>query len=122
LLSQGQDLLIKEEARPVANAVFSGSPLSVHFGFDQAKLAAIDWYTDMTHPYLGAIAKIFQQLSQWSDLTQIEFMVATGEDPMIGLQIQLDREFLDWDQLNSLITQQALKTQAIYHFQRENEA
>lgn len=119
VMTQAQHLLVREEARPVANAVFSGSPLIVHFGFDQAKLAAPDWYTNADHPYLQAIAKILQQLAEWENLTELEFMVATGgDDPMAGLQIKLDREFLPWEKLPQFIHQGTLKHQDIYHFQR----
>lgn len=119
-IANDHSLLVREEARPVASAVFSNAPLIVHFGFDQAKLALSDWYTDTKHPYLQAIGNILQELSQWSDLTQVEFMIATGDDPMTGLQIQLDREFLAWTELAQFISDNPLKTQAIYHFQRKN--
>lgn len=120
-ITQSQHLLVREEARPVANAVFSGSPLIVHFGFDQPKLAAPDWYTEPHHPYLQAIANLLGELSQWSDLTELELMIATGgEDPMVGLQIQLDRQFLPWQELPRFISDTHPKSQAIYHFQRDD--
>ncbi len=120
VMTQKEHLLVREEARPVANAVFSGSPLIVHFGFDQPKLAAADWFTDHNHPYLQAIANILEQLTEWQDLTQLELMVATGgDDPMAGLQIKLDREFLPWEKLPQFAGHVDLKPQAIYHFQRD---
>jgi 3,4-dihydroxy 2-butanone 4-phosphate synthase/GTP cyclohydrolase II len=120
LVTHAQHLLLREECRPVANAVFSGSPLIVHFGFDQSKLAAADWYLDPQHPYLLAIANLLRELAKWQDLTELELMIATGgEDPMVGLQIQLDREFLSWQQLPEFIATAHPKPQAIYHFQRD---
>lgn len=122
LLTEVEHLLIREEARPVANAVFSGSPLIVHFGFDQAKLAETDWYTDKSHPYLQAIANLLEQLTKWQDLTQVELMVATGgDDPMAGLQIQLDRQYMSWEEMTHFVRHKPLQPQAIYHFQRESE-
>ncbi|WP_030007052.1 bifunctional 3,4-dihydroxy-2-butanone-4-phosphate synthase/GTP cyclohydrolase II [Picosynechococcus sp. NKBG042902] len=117
-LTQKQHLLVREEARPVASAVFSNAPLIVHLGFDQAKLARADWYTDTQHPYLQAIASLLGDIAQWDDLTELEFMIATGDDPMTGLQIQLDREFLTWLQLPTFIQAAPVKTQTIYHFQQ----
>lgn len=117
-LTQKQHLLVREEARPVASAVFSNAPLIVHLGFDQAKLARADWYTDTQHPYLQAIASLLGDIAQWDDLTELEFMIATGDDPMTGLQIQLDREFLAWLQLPTFIQAAPVKTQTIYHFQQ----
>lgn len=122
LITQDQYLLVREEARPVANAVFSDAPLIVHVGFDQPQLAPTDWFKDLQHPYLQAIANILRELNQWQDLDQLEFMVATGDDPMIGLQIQLDREFLTWTEITQFIGANSLKTQTIYHFQRETPA
>ncbi len=118
-LAQTYHLLVREEARPVANALFSPSALIVHVGFDQAKLAEIDWYTDKQHPYLKAIANILDHLRQWPDLAGLEFMVATGDDPMTGLQIKLDRECLLWQHLEHFLQEQDLCTQTIYHFQRK---
>lgn len=119
-LAHKEHILVREEARPIANAVFSGSPLIVHFGFDQPKLAAADWYVDHNHPYLQAIANILVQLAAWAEITELELLMATGsEDPMAGLQNKLDREFFHWNNLGEFFSHRDLKPQAIYHFQRE---
>jgi 3,4-dihydroxy 2-butanone 4-phosphate synthase / GTP cyclohydrolase II len=91
-LAQEQDLLVQEEARPIAIALFSNSHLIFHLGFDQSNLASANWYQDCTHPYLKGILKILDQLTDWQDISLLEFLIAPGDDPMTGLQIKLDRQ------------------------------
>ena len=91
-LAQEHDFLGQEEARPIAIALFSNSSLIFHLGFDQSNLASPDWYRDCNHPYLSGIVKILDTLADWQDISLLEFMIATGEDPMTGLQIKLDRQ------------------------------
>ena len=93
-LAKEQDFLVQEEARPIAIALFSNSQLIFHLGFDQSNLASANWYQDCTHPYLQGILKILDQLTDWQDLSLLEFLIAPGDDPMSGLQIKLDRQYL----------------------------
>jgi 3,4-dihydroxy 2-butanone 4-phosphate synthase / GTP cyclohydrolase II len=91
-LAKEQDFLVQEEARPIAIALFSNSHLIFHLGFDQSNLASANWYQDCTHPYLKGILKILDQLTDWQDISLLEFLIAPGDDPMTGLQIKLDRQ------------------------------
>lgn len=113
-LAQEQNLLVREEARPLANALFSQLKLIVHIGFDQAKLASPDWYQDITHPYVSAIAQILENLTTWSDLTQLDVMIATGDDPMTGLQVKLQRQKLNAKEIQISELMKNLQTQTIY--------
>ncbi|NJL84588.1 MAG: bifunctional 3,4-dihydroxy-2-butanone-4-phosphate synthase RibB/GTP cyclohydrolase II RibA [Chloroflexaceae bacterium] len=115
LLSHQQQLLLQEEARPLAIALFGRPSLVFHLGFDQANLAATDWYQDCQHPYLLAIGKILDELLTWPQLKRLEFLVGTGDDPMIGLQVKLDRERHEMTLLPSQLCGQ-LQTQTIYSF------
>lgn len=112
-LAESYHLLLQEEARPVAIALFDKASLIFHLGFDQSDLASPDWYQDPSHPYLEAILNILEQLRSWSSVKHLEFLISRGDDPMIGLQVKLDRRSLPPDQpLVNLA--QPLETQIIY--------
>ena len=114
-LAQSYDLLVQEEARPIASALFSNSSLIFHLGFDQPNLAASDWYRDGNHPYIKGIVTILDELASWQDIQQLQFLLASGDDPMIGLQVKLDRQSYPLSQKPSQILQQ-LESQTIYSF------
>ncbi|MFP4103525.1 bifunctional 3,4-dihydroxy-2-butanone-4-phosphate synthase/GTP cyclohydrolase II [Coleofasciculus sp.] len=116
-LTASHNLLLQEEARPVAIALFGKPSLIVHLGFDQANLAEPDWYKDSHHPYSIAIAKILDTLSTWPQLGRLEFLVSTGVDPLLSLQVQLDRQMFSLSQCPSRVFEH-LTTQKIYSFER----
>jgi 3,4-dihydroxy 2-butanone 4-phosphate synthase/GTP cyclohydrolase II len=116
-LANAYDLRLQEEARPVAVALFDRAALTFHLGFDQPHLANPDWYQQPEHPYIQAIAHILDHLQTWPHLQRLEFLVSSGADPLIGLQVQLDRQQLTFDQRPSLICHD-LRPQMIYSFQR----
>ncbi|MGV2827482.1 bifunctional 3,4-dihydroxy-2-butanone-4-phosphate synthase/GTP cyclohydrolase II [Myxosarcina sp. GI1(2024)] len=91
-LAQTYDFLLQEEARPISIALFNRSSLIFHLGFDQSNLAASDWYRDCNHPYMSGIAEILDLLASWNEVESIEFLLAPGDDPMTGLQVNLDRQ------------------------------
>ncbi len=95
-LGQKHGLLLQEEARSVAVAVFGQMPLIVHLGLDQPELAEENWYKDCEHPYVSAIASLLDELLGWQDIEKLEFLVSNGSDPFTQLQIRLDREFFPW--------------------------
>lgn len=113
-----QHLLLQEEARPVAIALFGKPSLIVNLGFDQAHLATVDWYKHSNHPYVEAIAQILDSLSEWPQVGRLEVMVSPGIDPLIGLQVQLDRQVFPLTVRPSSICDN-LTTQKIYSFARE---
>ena len=112
-LARSSDLLLQEEARPVAIALFSEPSITVHLGLDQAQVAAIDWYKNPDHPYVKAISQILDNLASWTFLEKLEFLVSPGVDPLTSLQVKLDRQVLSTDELPSAICNQ-LETQKIY--------
>lgn len=91
-LAAGVHLLVREEARPVAQAIFGHPDLIVHFGFDQPHLADRHWYQQPEHPYVLAVQTLLRQFCQWPMLKGFEFLVATGSDPMLNLPMDLDRQ------------------------------
>lgn len=114
-LAKTYDLLLQEEARPVTRALFGKPSLTIHLGFDQAKVATYDWYRQLSHPYVQAIAQILDNIATLPDIQQLEFLVSPGVDPLTSLQVQLDRQTFPLSQLPSSICNQ-LETQKIYSF------
>ncbi len=111
-LAKVHDLLLQEEARSLASALFGQSSLIFHLGFDQPALARADWYQQPSHPYITAIAEILDNLVNWHSLQQLEFLISTGGDPLANLQVQLDRQIF---RLNKTNSQQAIQPSAICH-------
>lgn len=114
-LAEANHLLLKEEARPVGVAIFGMPSLVFHLGFDQANLAIDGWYKDNDHPYVRAISQILDEIGQMPQVTKLEFMVANGPDPSIGLQTHLDRQTYPKSQLPSTLSSE-LELQVIYSF------
>lgn len=117
-LAQTNDLLLQEEARPVAIALFDQAPLIVNLGFDQAGVADPYWYQQLDHPYLKAITEILDQIAQWPHLQTLQFMISSGVDPLTNLQVQLKREQFLLTQKPASICKQ-LQTQTIYSFSHQ---
>ena len=114
-LAKAHDLLLQEEVRPVAKALFGNSALIVQLGFDQPLLGTPDWYQSPEHPYVQAIAQILDSLATLPNLQKLEFIVSPGTDPLTGLQVQLDRQVFSINQKPSSISS-TLQTQTIYSF------
>ncbi len=115
-LAKTHDLLLQEEARPLAIALFDKPSLTVHFGFDQPRLAADDWYQQSDHPYVQAIAQILDKLANLPYMEKLEFLISPGVDPLSNLQVQLDRQTFPAGTLPSSICCEHLETQKIYSF------
>lgn len=114
-LGRSHDLLVQEEARPVAVGLFGKNSLTIHLGLDQAGLATQDWYRQPNHPYGQAIAQILDRLATWAQIEQLEFLLAAGADPLTNLQVQLDRQSFPLSQPPSTLSDR-WETQQIYSF------
>ena len=121
-LAKVHDLLVQEEARSLATALFEQASLVFHLGFDQPLVGQPDWYQQSGHPYTQAIGQILDNLANWPSVAQIEFLVSTGNDPLTNLQVQLDRQIFRLDQpfqstsLKPSDLNDRLETQRIYVF------
>ncbi len=116
-LSKNQHLLLQEEARPLGIALFDQPSLTVHLGFDQANIAESHWYQQKGHPYLQAICQILDEIATLPYIQKMEFLIATGSDPLSNLQVQLDRQTFSEGILPSSLQDQ-LQTQQIYSFSK----
>jgi 3,4-dihydroxy 2-butanone 4-phosphate synthase / GTP cyclohydrolase II len=117
-LAGAQGLLLQEEARSLAIALFGKSSVTVHLGFDASKTVAPDWYRSAQNPQVGAIAQILDDLASWGSVAQIEFLVSAGGDPLTNLQVQLDRQIFKLDPRSPQPSEicDHLETQRIYVF------
>lgn len=126
-LAQQRDLLLQEEARPVAIALFNPASLIVHLGLDQSQGVSSDWYQHPDHPLVEAIAPILDELAQWHDLQQLEFLISSGSDPMLNLQVQLCRQVFSLNptaQKDAVLPsslRSSLETQRIYVFSHHGQ-
>ena len=117
-LSFSEQLLLQEEVRPVAVALFDSPALIFHLGFDQAEVVTSDWYKSRDHLYLKAVTRLIDQLFEWESIVRLEFLIALGKDPMLGLQVKLDRQIYSIAQPFSKLPDK-LETQTIYSFIRK---
>lgn len=115
-LAKTHDLLLQEDARPLAIALFDKPSLAVHLGFDQPGMAAADWYSQTGHPYIQAVSQILDNLIDLPYIEKLEFLVSPGVDPLSNLQVQLDREVFDVGTAPSSVCHEHLQTQKIYSF------
>lgn len=118
-LAKTYDLLLQEEARPLAIALFDHPSSTVHLGFDQARLASDDWYKQNDHPYVQAIANILDEIADLPYIQKLEFLISPGVDPLSNLQVQLDRQTLLPGYLPSSVCNEQLQTQKIYSFEKQ---
>lgn len=114
-LSRLANLSLQEEVRPVAIALFDQASLIFHLGVAQSKTVQTDWYQNQDSVTFKGIFDILDHLVTWPQIKRLEFLVSDGHDPMIGLQVNLDRKTFSLNQKPSEILHH-LETQLIYHF------
>lgn len=108
-------LLLQEETRPVAIALFSKPTLIFHLGFDRTQLADSNWYQDRDLPDFKTVFQILDKIATLEPLDRLEFLIASGEDPMMSLQVKLDRQTFPLANLPSSVSDD-LQPQIIYSF------
>lgn len=90
-----------------------------HLGFDKPNLIESQWYKNRNHPYLNAIREIIKQITNGNELESLQFLISNGEDPMLGLQVRLEREEVTSNiDINEF--KNNLETQTIYIYRHEN--
>ncbi|MEO1445738.1 MAG: bifunctional 3,4-dihydroxy-2-butanone-4-phosphate synthase/GTP cyclohydrolase II [Cyanobacteria bacterium J06635_11] len=129
-LGQKHGLLLQEEARSVAVAVFGQMPLIAHLGLDKPHGVSEDWYKNSANEPVKAIAALLDELIAWENIDQLEFLVSKGGDPFKQLKIRLDQQIFPWVPNGQLADGQAptkpsdvcqhLETQRIYVFSQHN--
>lgn len=122
-LAQSLGLMLQEEARPVAAALFSQPDVIVNLGLEGVTEAGADtWYQDCKEPKMKAIATLLDKLAAWPDVDQLAFLISGGSDPFSGLQVKLDRQVFQRDGVPTAETVKpsdlcgSLESQRIYVF------
>lgn len=118
VMARDHNLFLQEEVRPVAIALFSSPAMIFHLGFDKPDCIQPNWYQNSHHPYLQSLFNILDQMINLPELNSLQFLIADGHDPMLGLQVKLERENLvGSSKPSSLINN--LKTQTIYVYKTD---
>ncbi|BAU15300.1 bifunctional 3,4-dihydroxy-2-butanone 4-phosphate synthase/GTP cyclohydrolase II/unknown domain fusion protein [Leptolyngbya sp. NIES-3755] len=115
-VAKSHDLMLQEENRPMALALFDRSSLIIHLGFEQEIVDDAEWYKSPEHPFNRSIAKILDDIALGLSLEKLEFLVSPGTDPLVGLQVQLDRQTFPLGHPLPSKVCEALSTQTIYSF------
>ncbi|WP_330205196.1 bifunctional 3,4-dihydroxy-2-butanone-4-phosphate synthase/GTP cyclohydrolase II [Cyanobacterium sp. Dongsha4] len=117
-LVRSNNLLLQEEMRPVSIALFSQPSMIFHLGFDRPKMVESNWYKNKNHPYLNGILEIIDKILTWENIDSVQFLLADGDDPMLGLQVRLQRENIsNYSSIQELTTK--LETQTIYIYKQD---
>jgi len=117
-LVRSNNLLLQEEMRPVSIALFSQPSMIFHLGFDRPKMVESNWYKNKNHPYLNGILEIIDKILTWENIDSVQFLLADGDDPMLGLQVRLQRENIsNYSSIQELTAK--LETQTIYVYKQD---
>lgn len=110
------DLLVQEERRPVASAVFGPDALVVHIGLPAATASGPnEWYRDPASLYRKGLGSALHELASGDTLKSLQFLVSAGSDPLDHLSERLDRRaaaLRDFDQVVAGV----LEPQIVYAF------
>lgn len=129
-IANKSDLLLQEETSPVIAAQFFGQEANyqiresalhptphtiLHLGLDQPHIPSDEWYKQPEHPYRQAIASLLQELTQWSNIQDFQFLVvstATQVSPQASPTVITNASATD----SQLIFQTVWQVGQIYHF------
>ncbi|UFP92628.1 bifunctional 3,4-dihydroxy-2-butanone-4-phosphate synthase RibB/GTP cyclohydrolase II RibA [Gloeobacter morelensis MG652769] len=110
-----QDLLIQEERRPVASAVFGPDAVVVHIGLPAAGQNPNAWYTDPTSACRRTILAALEELVQNNPPQVLQFLVSSGADPLNHLSERLQHREEDLASLPDTI-KGPLSPETVYIF------
>lgn len=114
-LARSCGLFLQEEVRPVAISLFGKPSLIFHLGFEQVQTLGSTWYQKADNIYLLSILNLLDTLvTSWQHIKRLEWLFSSGDDPMLGLQMKLDRKLISSSCLPSSLDN--LETQIIYSF------
>ncbi|AGF51878.1 GTP cyclohydrolase II [Synechocystis sp. PCC 6803] len=117
-LLQGTPLMVHEDNRPVAIALFGKNSLIFHVGLDQNLPSGQPWQKHDHSPYPALVKDFLVQLKQWPDLQALAFLIAQGKDPMETLQVSLDRENVSFADLTADALNQ-WQPQTVYTYSKQ---
>ena len=112
-LANQSNLTIREEDRLVARALFGAESIIVHVGCSPKMKEA--WYLDPQQDTYQKLTNFLIQVSQWKDLTRMEFLVGSEKNPLAHLSERLDRKERPLTSLEDYLDG-ALSEQIVYSF------
>lgn len=116
------DLLIQEERRPVASAVFGPAALVVHVGLPPGTVSLPnEWYADLTSPCRRAILAALEELAVTSAPRVLQFLVSSGADPLNHLSEKLQHREAELDHLSEIL-KGTLEPEVVYTFEATSPA
>ncbi|MEO1589712.1 MAG: bifunctional 3,4-dihydroxy-2-butanone-4-phosphate synthase/GTP cyclohydrolase II [Cyanobacteria bacterium J06632_22] len=98
-LARAGGLLLQEEARSVAIALFEQPPLIFNLGLAQPDAVSGTWYQSAVSAadHLTNLHKLLSVITTWPEIEQLDFLISNGSDPFTTLQVRLERQPFDWD-------------------------
>ncbi len=108
-------LLIQEERRPVASAVFGTDALVVHIGLSAAEADPNEWYADAQSSCRAAIRSVLTQLIDSQSVESLQFLVSAGQDPLNHLSERLQHQEHPLSALDKVLVG-ILEPQVVYVF------
>ncbi|BDA39604.1 bifunctional 3,4-dihydroxy-2-butanone-4-phosphate synthase/GTP cyclohydrolase II [Candidatus Atelocyanobacterium thalassae] len=114
-VTRSLELFLQEEVRPLASALFEQPSTIFHLGFKQVQTIDKSWYCDVNNRNVKAIIEILDNLSGWTSIKRLEFLISSEDDPMSGLQVGIKRRVFS---LNRKLSQSTFpwEKQTIYSF------
>jgi 3,4-dihydroxy 2-butanone 4-phosphate synthase/GTP cyclohydrolase II len=96
-MAAAEELLVQEDNRPLAAAVFGSDAVVAHVGLEQLLAQGVPWYgsqpasVDATRlqMYQRSLLGLLLRLIKSSELRSIAWMVSTGSNPLDGLREDL---------------------------------
>ncbi len=115
-LSRGFGLMLEEEVRPMAASILgTDQGLVVNLGTERGEEVSPTWFNESENGYTEAIANLVSQLAKWVTIEKMSFFFSDGSDPLVGLQVQIDRKALAMSEVRSTLEGE-LETQLVYVF------
>lgn len=114
-VTRSLELFLQEEVRPLASALFEQPSTIFHLGFKQVQIIDKSWYCDVNNRNVKAIIEILDNLSGWTSIKRLEFLISSEDDPISGLQVGIKRRVFS---LNRKLSQSTFpwEKQTIYSF------
>ncbi|MFY0608833.1 MAG: bifunctional 3,4-dihydroxy-2-butanone-4-phosphate synthase RibB/GTP cyclohydrolase II RibA [Candidatus Atelocyanobacterium thalassa] len=114
-VTRSLELFLQEEVRPLASALFEQPSTIFHLGFKQVQTIDKSWYCDVNNRNVKAIIEILDNLSGWTSIKRLEFLISSEDDPISGLQVGIKRRVFS---LNRKLSQSTFpwEKQTIYSF------
>jgi 3,4-dihydroxy 2-butanone 4-phosphate synthase / GTP cyclohydrolase II len=116
-IAQTHGLMLQEETRPVASALLGQDSLIVTLGTAESLGEGSDWFAEAGNLHQQAVRQFLEQVARSADVEGLSFIISNGSDPLMGLQVKLDRHLQPIEQLSDNLGDR-WQTQTIYSFSK----